>query len=137
MDRFEEDLYSVGPLQIFKLLIMLFVISHWLSCSWYYFGDDEEGLALDREGNVIQGWAKKRFTGLSEADDYTKYVSLNRGCSNVIVCSVWFSMEYCIPCFYRLADCSVLLVNDDAQHGAQQWRCSYILDKQWVIDQLH
>lgn len=63
----------MGPLQVVKLLLMIFIMAHWLSCGWYYFGDDD-GSAKDSDGNVIQGWAKKQFSGEADAGDYIKYV---------------------------------------------------------------
>lgn len=74
LDRFEEDLYSVGPLQIVKLVLFLLVMGHWLSCAWFYYGS-EEGDTVDEHGVPITGWAYKAFGGKSNAGDYVKYIT--------------------------------------------------------------
>eukprot|EP01052_Picozoa_sp_SAG31_P062029 SAG31_NODE_21050_length_559_cov_0.667391_1_plen_173_part_01 len=108
MDRFEEDLYSVGPLQVLKLLLLIFVMAHWLSCGWFYFGDDD-GSAKDSDGNIIQGWATKQFTGESDAGDYVKYVRHVR--------------LFLAPCRqseshdHNASGDFILLVNDDSDDG--------------------
>ena len=53
-----------------KLLIVVFGVSHWLACAWYYLGDDdgEGGTLMDAEGNLARGWVVRYFGGKSNAD---------------------------------------------------------------------
>jgi hypothetical protein len=75
LDRWEEDLYSVAAYKMVKLLIVVFGISHWLACCWYYCGDDDGGGLIDPEGNLAVGWVTRQFGGLSNADLWDRYIA--------------------------------------------------------------
>ena len=38
IDKYEEELYSVGAFRLLKLLMGILILSHWLACAWYFFG---------------------------------------------------------------------------------------------------
>ena len=45
LDRWEEELYSVGAVKLAKLIALIMLSSHWLCCGWYFVGcplPDEE-----------------------------------------------------------------------------------------------
>ena len=60
-----------------KLLIVVFGVSHWLACAWYYLGDDdgEGGTLMDAEGNLARGWVVRYFGGKSNADGWDRYIA--------------------------------------------------------------
>eukprot|EP01052_Picozoa_sp_SAG31_P016263 SAG31_NODE_1070_length_10071_cov_6.989771_15_plen_76_part_00 len=49
------DLYSVATYKMGKLLLIVFGISHWLACAWYYVGDLADD-SKDADGTVVIGW---------------------------------------------------------------------------------
>eukprot|EP01050_Picozoa_sp_SAG11_P002219 SAG11_NODE_108_length_16386_cov_20.828329_13_plen_359_part_00 len=38
IERYEEELYSVGAFRLMKLVVAISILAHWLACAWYYFG---------------------------------------------------------------------------------------------------
>eukprot|EP01047_Picozoa_sp_COSAG01_P006640 COSAG01_NODE_243_length_20572_cov_24.956137_12_plen_209_part_00 len=50
LDRWEEELYSVGLVKLAKLLALILISSHWLCCGWFAVGLTEECLSSDPTG---------------------------------------------------------------------------------------
>lgn len=54
LDRWEEELYSVGAVKLAKLVALISVSAHWLCCGWFFVGyplPDEE----------LQGWVYRSY----------------------------------------------------------------------------
>lgn len=63
LDRWEEELYSVGAIKFGKLLMVIFLSAHWVACAWYSVGVDEDSGLVDSDGSKIMGWVTKKFDG--------------------------------------------------------------------------
>eukprot|EP01052_Picozoa_sp_SAG31_P051691 SAG31_NODE_12392_length_945_cov_1.329787_2_plen_112_part_01 len=65
--RWEEDLYSVSALKMGKIFFVIFSSAHWISCLWYYMGNDAydgtdgSEVRYGPDGEIMRGWVRKAF----------------------------------------------------------------------------
>ena len=67
LDRWEEDLYSLGIVKLVKLVVMILVSAHWLCCGWFFVGcplPDEEQ----------QGWVVRAYDDFNDAPKSVLYL---------------------------------------------------------------
>lgn len=67
LDRWEEELYSVGTVKMAKLVALITISAHWLCCGWYFVGcplPDEEQV-----GWVIRSYGEEHHQ-VSKQDLY-------------------------------------------------------------------
>jgi hypothetical protein len=71
--RYEQEYYAlVSSLKIFKVILVVACVGHWLCCCWYAAGAQES--AFDGpDGLPLQGWVARHFSGDSTASPITEY----------------------------------------------------------------
>ena len=74
LERWEEELYNVSALKMLKLVVFIVVIGHWLSCAWYYFGN-EVATERDRYGELLKGWVQNSFEGVEGVTQTDRYIT--------------------------------------------------------------
>lgn len=75
LERWEEELYNVSALKLLKLVVFILVIGHWLSCAWYYFGNDQSSSELDHTGAPLTGWVERSFGGIDGVSNTDRYIT--------------------------------------------------------------
>eukprot|EP01052_Picozoa_sp_SAG31_P014995 SAG31_NODE_950_length_10811_cov_4.497760_5_plen_735_part_00 len=68
VDKYEEELYSVGAFRLAKLLLGIGILAHWLACAWYFFGTwyAPDFIHYKKIGEPVPpsaqlGWVEKEF----------------------------------------------------------------------------
>lgn len=66
LDRWEEELYSISTVKFAKLMCLIAIASHWLSCSWFYVG-------CPQLGEAQTGWVVRQHPDYQTIDKGTLY----------------------------------------------------------------
>eukprot|EP01051_Picozoa_sp_SAG22_P003475 SAG22_NODE_170_length_16713_cov_33.746298_7_plen_679_part_00 len=71
--RYEAEYYAlVSGMKMIKIIVVLLLVGHWMCCAWYFVGSVDTS-TLDTDGNPLQGWVSRHFSGPSTADDVNQY----------------------------------------------------------------
>ena len=73
LQRYEEEFYSLmTTFKLGKLVILMIVIGHWLSCMWFAIGSMNSDY-LDTHGQPIIGWVDQEFGGAATKNVFFYY----------------------------------------------------------------
>ena len=66
MQRYEEELYALlTSLKLFKVILIMAAVGHWLACLWYWSGTDDEGTeqCMQDDGTYEKcvGWVDRKW----------------------------------------------------------------------------
>ena len=89
IDKYEEELYSVGAFRMLKLLLCIFAIAHWLGCAWYFFGTyyAPDPLSDSNETDSKEGWVKLQF-----GSSHHGHSDSTHGLADRYLASVYFAL---------------------------------------------
>lgn len=73
LQRYEEEFYSLmTTFKLGKLVILMGVIGHWLSCIWFWTGTLDSTFQ-DAHGNKLIGWTYRELGGDSSTNSFYYY----------------------------------------------------------------
>jgi hypothetical protein len=73
IQRYEEEFYTLmTTFKLTKIVILICVVGHWLSCLWYWTGTLDSEL-LDAHGNPLVGWTIRELGGDSTRNPFYFY----------------------------------------------------------------